>query len=1114
MSKFRQILTWFDIHGLFIMSAFLIVFIPLFPKIPIFDVLPGYIVRARPEDILIFLTALIWIKDAIKKRFQVISTYFWLVIFYAMAGATSILLGVLLIQSIPAQLLHIGKSSLHLFRYLEYFALFFFTYSSIKTKKQLKIILALLTFTIITVVSYGFGQEYYKLPLFSTMNREYSKGVTLYLQEGARPQSTFAGHYDLAAYLVIVLPIIFSLALGLFKINLKSSAISIFLHITHILGAWMLVTSGSKTALSAYVVGILVVLIHYLRKLGNLKQQIKWGSIAFITIAISLSIFLSFFARETRDKYISLIKNSLGSSDLPANPDAQPDDLIGDGVVFKQIVVRDENGNESTQWIEEHSSWSPNALKYGLSMGIRLDTLWPNALKGFFNNPLFGNGYSTLAVVDNPGEYSNADSTDNNFFRTIGETGIIGFIIFYGLIVIIAVEIYQYKSESRLLKALKAGFLGSIVGILINAFYIDVFAASKVAYTFWALAGVTLAALNFKATTSINKICSHVLKHWPIYLTFILALFVLHKNPFHDRALIKDLNVSNAQIESLTSAKCYIDTGSFSVCRNNGLVLNQNINIYSILLVPLLIIYDNPMMFYVLNIILITFTVLILYKTIPKLVNKFIESKPKQILIFTSLTIYILICTAVQITNKPLTWLELFLFLVVIPALLAIYTTIIHNIQFRMAYFTQICAVLIATLMLANLSFSSKLLTNYRNDQVSDKNSIVSYANVHFDNTRYLNREHDFFLITTLSPYYLDLFSNGNYDLLPLSESQPYFDQATKVYNLINNKTPLLDQFGEILNNNSLYATDYGTGQNENYAQAFKNLKNTYDLTYVAIGCQDSCSLFTVMPESEKISPEPELVTGPTLELRDLSDKYSFAVVSNRFEPKTILDGENAQGYSTARFTQVLNSNLSYSNNFMIATGDLLTDSSQKTAFAFNKAFNRLPILYSAGNHDLEPEKYYESKNTFFFTESEFFIFLNVAQDSTISSDQQRFLYNALLKLEKLPDIKNIFVVAHNLNWQDKSNPNNVIHDLERKLSLFEDKEKYIISSFHSSESDPEIVRNELTQKHITQAETKTHYLASFMRDWNNDSFFEFTIDVNNVVTVEYRVRGQGSNYK
>ncbi len=37
------------------------------------------------------------------------------------------------------------------------------------------------------------------------------------------------------------------------------------------------------------------------------------------------------------------------------------------------------------------------------------------------------------------------------------------------------------------------GFIGGTTGLLVNAFYIDVFAASKVAYTYWIVVGILTA---------------------------------------------------------------------------------------------------------------------------------------------------------------------------------------------------------------------------------------------------------------------------------------------------------------------------------------------------------------------------------------------------------------------------------------------------------------------------------------------------------------------------------------------------------------------------------------------------------------------------------------------
>ncbi len=1115
MNKLKQILSWIDVHALFILSAFLIVFIPLFPKIPIFDVLPGYIVRARPEDVLIFITALVWIKDVIKKRIKIKTTYLWMVILFTISSSTSILLGTVLIETIPAQLLHIGKSSLHLFRYLEYFALFFFTYSSVKTQKQLYIILGLLAATVFFVVLYGFGQEYYHLPLFSTMNREYSKGTTLYLQEGARPQSTFAGHYDLAAYLVIVLPILFSLALGLLKIDLKNlkqtlklkqNYVGAILHFVHILGTWMLVTSGSKTALLAYVVALFVVILQYLRRLGNLRQQLKWGSVSLFIISTSLIVFLNFFATTTRDKLISLVQTALSGSNTPAEVTTKPDDLIGEGHEYKLVTTKNEDGTEKKEWVRQESIWSANALKYGLSMGIRLDTLWPNALKGLMNNPLFGSGFATLSTIESVGDYTFADSTDNNFLRTLGEIGLLGFIVFYGLILVITVEILKQATQKfTTSQALKIGFLGSIFGLLINATYIDVFAASKVAYTFWAFAGLTLAILKPNATHSIRTIFIHFRKHRSLYLILFLSFFLLHKNPFNKNALIRNLEVNPAQIESLTTAKCFIETGSFTVCRPNGTVLKGNLNIYSVLLVPFYKIYNNPMMFYVLNLLLILLTVVTVYKILKK-------NKIREIFTFTALLLFILIATFFEFSNTPHTTISLLLFLLMLPTILIVAAHLLNKITFRSAYIVQICIVLICILQLTNSDFNSQFFSQFRNKESSDKLKTIELANIHFDRATYMNRKNEFYLISSLNPYYIDLFSNGNYKLLPLSESQPYLEEPEKVYeSLTAFDTPKNQQYAKLLEKNSLFVTNYGISTSEEYQKAFKELKNEFDLTYTMVGCDDYCNFYSLTSEVAKISPKPIVANNLEIKTEDLKKPYSFSIFSNRYEPKISLEVTKSIPYSTGQFASLLKNSVPSNNAFVIVTGDILDYSSLKNNTLFNTTFNRLPILYTQGNTDLNPNKLHSTQDSYFFTDSEFFLLLNTGEDSKVTLEQQRFVYNALLQIEKLPNIKNIIVISHNLNWENRTNKDTFIFELEKKLSQFPEMKKYIITSHHSTKSDPAELRSELATKHITDPATNIHYLSSFIRGWENDSSFEFTVNSDSTITVKYRIKNDGN---
>lgn len=48
-----------------------------------------------------------------------------------------------------------------------------------------------------------------------------------------------------------------------------------------------------------------------------------------------------------------------------------------------------------------------------------------------------------------------------------------------------------------MVKKFKSSFFAASIGLLANALYIDVFASSKVAFTYWALAGAIL-AINYQ----------------------------------------------------------------------------------------------------------------------------------------------------------------------------------------------------------------------------------------------------------------------------------------------------------------------------------------------------------------------------------------------------------------------------------------------------------------------------------------------------------------------------------------------------------------------------------------------------------------------------------------
>ena len=541
----KIVFNWLDQYLLFALGVLLLAFIPLYPKIPLFDILPGYIVRVRFEDILIAFSAVIWLIQFRRKKITWKSPLFRLIGIYTLIGLLSILSAIFIIHTVPFELLHVGKSILHLFRYIEYFFLFIMMYSVLKSTKQAKIVLWILILTVLTISFYGVGQKYWYWPVYSTMNREFSKGVRLYLTEHARVQSTFGGHYDLGAYLVIVLPLLLALT---YKAQRKWE--KRLLYLIHAFGLWLLIVSASRAPFIAYSIAALLVIALIAWEAPNWPQRcwsfIKKGLGFFLLFGTLLIIFGADINErlmqlaESHPQYPAAmdtyhywnakrknardwlyVKIGIREPKPPANSIAfdnsselepvltptdqqpvtqRPSDVYED--IPDLVKVATDGG---TTLVKKDRTWSANALKYGLSIAIRLDTLWPNAIKGFLRNPLLGSGYATLNK-ESAYHFIEADSTDNNYLRALGETGALGFISFFSIIFIILKQTTKYLFDQNLFKAsIAIGLFAGTIGLLINALYIDVYAASKVAFTYLAIVGFSLAVFSLKKPIKSSK---------------------------------------------------------------------------------------------------------------------------------------------------------------------------------------------------------------------------------------------------------------------------------------------------------------------------------------------------------------------------------------------------------------------------------------------------------------------------------------------------------------------------------------------------------------------------------------------------------------------------------
>jgi hypothetical protein len=529
---------WLDDNLLAIWTGFLLAFIPLWPKIPLFSPIEQYIVRVRLEDIFILIGFIIWIIYFLRGKVDWKKPIVYALLAYLAVGLASVLSAVFIIGTVPFEPLHLGKTLLHYFRNIQYFSLFFIAFSAVKSKTHIKIMLATICITLLAVSLYGYGQRNFYWPVYSTMNREFSKGLRLYLSEHARVQSTFAGHYDLGAYLVITLPILLAFGYQVRKLKWK-----IAFHGIHLIGLWLLVVSAARSSFAGYIVAVTLVTIIFAALKSTWRERILWGLSRYFVLGLLISYTFFTFGDDIYDRFLQVLKSypeahntyheinrrrieftdnfiliplgvkdiSLPKAQIPegaistdelnsvlvksdTQPSTQrPSDVYEDIPDIVEVSTTSAEGVITTTYEERDRTYSDNALRYGLSLAIRLDTLWPQAIDGFNRNPLVGSGYGTLNKRK-PSDFTEADSTDNNFLRTLGETGALGFLTFYGAIALaIGYAAKSLTSKDSVLKALAASYIAGTIGLLVNAVYIDVFAASKVAQVFWAVTGLLIA---------------------------------------------------------------------------------------------------------------------------------------------------------------------------------------------------------------------------------------------------------------------------------------------------------------------------------------------------------------------------------------------------------------------------------------------------------------------------------------------------------------------------------------------------------------------------------------------------------------------------------------------
>ncbi len=533
----KKLLTLFDTYFLKFSVLFAFIFITLYPKLPSIHIVRTW-VYIRLEDFVIATLVIAWLIQLLRRKVRLPLPVGIPIAVYWLVGLISLLISLIFIGP------HLVGFFPHLAileygRRIEYMILFFIAFSTIKSQKDIRDFVVMLCVALTAIVIYGFGQRFYLVlwglfpkffehfsycfPSFQTGNEEFAKGLALCLPQEARITSTFGGHYDLAAFLVVILPVL----LGIF-VNVKKIAAKVGVGLLFVTSLMLLLFTASRVSFSTYLVGATIALI--LMKQKKLLIPVLLLSVACLLIfsGSTAKRFLETFrvvnvVTDNQGRVVGIaennlpdsLKNKISKNDsvvVEAPPPTQNLPTGSSFITLSQTAVATSGAyiraaipTSEAQRLKlangglEISTVSGNfltqkALVYDISFTTRFQAEWPNAWTAFMTDPPFGKGYSTITLA-----------TDNDYLRLLGESGFVGFAAFALIFIVLAIFLKESLGESASLsKYFAIGLAGGVVGLILNGALIDVFEASKVAEPLWILLGVAVGGLSLTLSKSIN----------------------------------------------------------------------------------------------------------------------------------------------------------------------------------------------------------------------------------------------------------------------------------------------------------------------------------------------------------------------------------------------------------------------------------------------------------------------------------------------------------------------------------------------------------------------------------------------------------------------------------
>jgi hypothetical protein len=537
----KKLTEWFSNTGLYVIALFLLAFIPLYPKLPLVDIVQTW-AYIRLEDFFVAIACiiLIWIK--VKER-KLVDTPLNvpILIYFVVVGISLINALIFIFPIIPTQLFpHLAF--LHYLRRFEYISVFFLAFEGFRRKPKIWWVIGVLSLTFLAILVYGFGQKFFGFPAFLTMNEEFAKGLPLRLPSTARIPSTFGGHYDLGAFLVFTIPIMGSLFFAMKKWYLK-----LFYVLLTITGLIVLLFTASRISFGVYLIAISTMLFWQKKSLFIIPVIAVSILVLNFTSGASERFYKTFRVSDvvidlSTGKPIGTLDKLEGSSATLQKSESPAEETLPKGSEFINIPSQvtsstTKSTDEQVQKVEYLTSEGlkkgtgematisgsflvQKALVYDISITTRLQGQWPRAIEAFQRNIFLGSGLSSLSLA-----------ADGDYHRMLGETGIIGTIAFLGILAVSFSIFFRTKETvDPLIKSFSIGVFAGLTGLFFNAVLIDVFEASKVAFSLWLLMGFTISALVYRAKVSIPyfQFLRKIFTHPVAYIAYlVLAVFII-----------------------------------------------------------------------------------------------------------------------------------------------------------------------------------------------------------------------------------------------------------------------------------------------------------------------------------------------------------------------------------------------------------------------------------------------------------------------------------------------------------------------------------------------------------------------------------------------------------